>query len=541
MIYRESTMAAATDQDLRLYASTGDPQAFERLTHLYINLVYTFCRRQLTDAHLAEDATQAVFILLAQKGRTMRTDVILCGWLFQTARRCCANARRANQRRTRHETEAAKLRPEIVPTSTTQSLEQEEVGRVLQRAMQKLGTTDRDALLLRYFDQCSNRGVGEVLGLSEEAAKTRIVRAVQKLRSIMTREVGGISSGASVLVSGNTLTQWLDTNALIQAPASLVQSASQIAVASGAGASSIASSIAQASSHSMAWAKAPVILAATMAAAGILGVGVLLQANHAQPSSSPAQTAQVIPTTPPTLPATAPASAPADSMDRSTPIECLRTASRCFKAMDAAGLQKCVLLRDGDDMSRIIKLALRLDVEQIHVEKLTQDRFGPNVQVVRFISLTPDVVIDECVKSLKPADVRVIGDRAIVNLRISDEMITRMGLPAVTQLLAWPIYFVQDARGGWQVDPLQSIAFVAPDREGRIFCIDAKATESFFQAALAAVDEIVKGLESAQLQTPNQVQNAFDQTIWHEKNKRGVAELAEMWTFPKAFAEQFGK
>ena len=55
------------------------------------------------------------------------------------------------------------------------------------------------------------------------------------------------------------------------------------------------------------------------------------------------------------------------------------------------------------------------------------------------------------------------------------------------------------------------------------------------------VDEIVKGLESGQLQTPDQVQNAFDQTIVNEKSKRGVAEVAEIWTFPKAFAEQFAK
>src|SRR3954467_15997586 len=65
------------DDDLRLYAQGGDAQAFERLTRRYVHIVYTFCVRQLADAHLAEDVTQAVFILLAQKAGSLRPGVVL--------------------------------------------------------------------------------------------------------------------------------------------------------------------------------------------------------------------------------------------------------------------------------------------------------------------------------------------------------------------------------------------------------------------------------------------------------------------------------
>src|SRR3954447_22030588 len=104
VINHPPTPVAADADDLVRYATTGDAQAFARLTQRYLNLVYTLCRRQLADAELAEDATQAVFILLAQKAGTLRPGVILAGWLFDAARYCCANAQRAALRRKRHET-----------------------------------------------------------------------------------------------------------------------------------------------------------------------------------------------------------------------------------------------------------------------------------------------------------------------------------------------------------------------------------------------------------------------------------------------------
>jgi len=253
----EQEIIPPANPDLRLFAASGDPQAFARLTHRHINMVYTFCRRQLSDAALAEDATQAVFILLAQKGRSMKPDTILASWLFEAARRCCANARRSVARRTRHETEAAKLRPEHSVQTISQSLEQEEIGRSLHLALQRLGWTDRTVLLLRYFNQHSNRDVGEVLGLSEEAAKTRVVRAVRKLRSIILREIDPAVAVVGPIASGNAVLHWLETNAMTQAPPSLVQTCSSMAVNSAA-ASSGAAAIA---SGALATSKAPLIAA----------------------------------------------------------------------------------------------------------------------------------------------------------------------------------------------------------------------------------------------------------------------------------------
>src|SRR3954447_21650986 len=111
------TMTMLPDSDeLKAYATANDAQAFERLVRRHVDMVYSLCLRELRgDSHLAEDATQAVFILLARKSKALGSAAVngsIAGWLYQAARYCCRNARRSELRRTRRETEAAAQRPE---------------------------------------------------------------------------------------------------------------------------------------------------------------------------------------------------------------------------------------------------------------------------------------------------------------------------------------------------------------------------------------------------------------------------------------------
>ena len=100
----------STDADLLREFRTGDQAAFAALVRRHIDWVYWAARRQVHgDVHLAEDVAQAVFIVLAQRGKSLPDGVDLGPWLFGVTRFAAANARRAEERRRKHETKAATM------------------------------------------------------------------------------------------------------------------------------------------------------------------------------------------------------------------------------------------------------------------------------------------------------------------------------------------------------------------------------------------------------------------------------------------------
>src|SRR5262245_30696058 len=78
--------------------------AFEQLVHRYIDLVYATSFRRVRDRHLADDVTQAVFIVLSQRAHTVSTP--LPAWLHRTACYASSNAIKMQKRRTHHEQQA---------------------------------------------------------------------------------------------------------------------------------------------------------------------------------------------------------------------------------------------------------------------------------------------------------------------------------------------------------------------------------------------------------------------------------------------------
>lgn len=173
------------------YQRSRSDEAFRGLIDRYLGLVYSSCWRQLRDRHWAEDATQAVFVLLSQKAGSIR-GAHLAGWLLTTARFTCLRIKKTELRRHRRETAVAMREADVAAEA-----EDAELLDLLDDGLTRLRVSDREAIALRFGRGQGMREVGEALGISEEAARKRVDRGVEKLRGYFARR--GIVTASEAL------------------------------------------------------------------------------------------------------------------------------------------------------------------------------------------------------------------------------------------------------------------------------------------------------------------------------------------------------
>jgi len=249
---------------LEQYVKDRSDRAFAALTERYASLVYSSALRQLRDPHLAQDITQLVFISLAKKAHTLQRREVLSAWLLTATRYEACRAMRSQARRQHHEHHAGQMGKAM--RTEQENACWEEVAPLLDEAIGSLKGGNRDALLLRYFEQRSTAQVAQRLGISEEAARQRLSRAVEMLREFF--------SGRGITVSSVGVTALISAHAVEAAPVEVVAMAATAASAPGA-----ATSAAAAGSGS-AWvlAKGALIMAylKTQAAAAAIIVALLI-------------------------------------------------------------------------------------------------------------------------------------------------------------------------------------------------------------------------------------------------------------------------
>ena len=91
---------------LREYVEGGSEEAFEALAGRHINKVYSVALRHTRNPNQAEEITQAVFVILARKARSLLRHTSLSGWLFETARLTSVTFLKSEIRRARRNEEA---------------------------------------------------------------------------------------------------------------------------------------------------------------------------------------------------------------------------------------------------------------------------------------------------------------------------------------------------------------------------------------------------------------------------------------------------
>jgi len=151
---------------LQVFKGSWPEEAFAALVRRYAGLVYSIAKRRLANASLAEDITQIVFIRFAKNLPPVKNSAELAAWLHRTTVNVTIDLWRSENRRRARELQAAVMEP-----ATPETAVWEEISPKLDEALNQLNDDDRQALFLRFFSRKSMRELGDILGVSEDAAK----------------------------------------------------------------------------------------------------------------------------------------------------------------------------------------------------------------------------------------------------------------------------------------------------------------------------------------------------------------------------------
>ncbi|HLP77688.1 MAG TPA: sigma-70 family RNA polymerase sigma factor [Candidatus Paceibacterota bacterium] len=257
------------DQLLEQFSRNGSEEAFAALVRRHIALVHSVALRHTAHPQHAEDITQAVFVILARKAGTLGRKTVLPGWLYHTARLTAANLQRAEMRRVRREQEAFM---QSTPDESATDALWHEISPQLDEAMAGLGTAERDALVLRYFQNKSMAEVGQALGLETNAAQKRVGRALDKLRIFFAKR--------GVACTGTIIAGVISTHSVQAVPAILTKSVTGVALTKGAAASASTLTLIKGALKIMAWTKAKTAIATGAVMIFAVGLATSIIAVH---------------------------------------------------------------------------------------------------------------------------------------------------------------------------------------------------------------------------------------------------------------------
>ena len=248
---------------VRDYAASQSEPAFATLVVRHIALVHSVALRQVGDAHLAQDVTQAVFIILAQKAGSLGPDTILSAWLYRTACYVAAETRRTRRRREQREQEAYMQSTLNDPEAGAW----EQLSPLLDEAMAGLSEPDRAALVLRFFENKTASEIASALKVNEAAAQKRVARALDKLRTAFRKHE--VSSTTAIIAGA------ISANSIQAVPPALAKLITTVAMTKGAVANSSTLTLVKGALKYMAWKKAQSAIIATITVL-LLGGGATL-------------------------------------------------------------------------------------------------------------------------------------------------------------------------------------------------------------------------------------------------------------------------
>jgi RNA polymerase sigma factor (sigma-70 family) len=261
---------------LRRYVDEGGEIAFTRLVHNHVDLVYSAAlRRTGGNPHAAADVAQEVFTALAAQARKLMRHPALSAWLHATTRNIALNHMRSERRRKLRQNTAVVLE---TTQPTEAGPEWERLKPVLDAAIDALPERERAPIVLRLLEGRPFKEIGAALAISEDAARVRTDRAIDKLRAVLTER--GIASTAAALSAA------VSAHGTVVAPAGLASLLAGKSLAAATGSTGLLATVAG-------FMSAKIITTALVSALAAFLLGNYVTADRVAPSSDAAVAARI--------------------------------------------------------------------------------------------------------------------------------------------------------------------------------------------------------------------------------------------------------
>lgn len=184
-------MTDLTDQELMGLVQAGDYSPAAVLFDRYSTRIYNFAYRFLRNSEAAEDATQEVFVKMMKHAHQFNGEAKLSTWLFSITANLCRDHLRKADNKAKDDEEALMSMPAPAEESPEYVLETRETEMRVRAALQKLTPEQREAILLSRYQGLSYAEIAQISGCSEGAVKTRVFRAMETLKKLLTEPMDG--------------------------------------------------------------------------------------------------------------------------------------------------------------------------------------------------------------------------------------------------------------------------------------------------------------------------------------------------------------
>lgn len=184
-------MKHLSDQELMKLVQDGDFSRAAEIFDRYSGRIYNFAYRFLKNSEAAEDATQEVFVKMMKYAKQFHGDAKLSTWLFSITANLCRDYLRKAENRNKEGEETLLTLPANQSYSPERNLEMRQNEERVQKALQSLTPEQREAILLSRYQGLSYAEIAQIAGCSEGAVKTRVFRAMETLKKLLSDPLSG--------------------------------------------------------------------------------------------------------------------------------------------------------------------------------------------------------------------------------------------------------------------------------------------------------------------------------------------------------------